>query len=148
MIVVDASVAAKWLLPEAGSSAAIGLQGGPDLLVAPDLIRLEVASAITRRVRAEKEKDRLPPDEAVARCTKWFRLLDIAILSLVPEQDILAEAVALSARIKHPLQDCLYLAVAVRFNAPLLTADDKLFKRVAGKPDLPEVLMLEGCKAN
>jgi predicted nucleic acid-binding protein len=48
MIVVDASVAAKWFLPEKGSSAALALQEGPSQLAAPDLIRMEVAAAITK----------------------------------------------------------------------------------------------------
>ena len=51
MIVIDASVAAKWYLPEKGSDAAVELQEGPDQLFAPDLIRMEVAGSITRRVR-------------------------------------------------------------------------------------------------
>ena len=46
MIVIDANVAAKWLLPEPGSEAAVALQEGPQQLFAPDLIRLEVAAAI------------------------------------------------------------------------------------------------------
>ena len=146
MIVLDACVAAKWLLPESGSPAALALQEGPEQLLAPALIRLEVAAAITRRVRAEKEKDRLRPEEAVERCGKWFRLLDQAILSLIPEHDLLDDAVNLSVEFKHPLQDCLYLAAAIHFDASLVTADPKFFRRVSGR--FPKMSMLEGCQAN
>jgi predicted nucleic acid-binding protein len=127
MIVVDASVAAKWLLPEAGSEKAIALQEGPHQLVAPDLIRLEVAAAITRRVRAEQRP--LPPKEAIRRYQKWIRLLDQAIISLIPESDLLAQAVDLAVLIKHPLQDCLYLAAAMQLDAELITADETFLKR-------------------
>ena len=62
MIVIDASVAAKWFLPEIGSDEAVKLQEGTAELIGPELIRMEVAGAITRRVR---DKDRpLPPAEA------------------------------------------------------------------------------------
>jgi predicted nucleic acid-binding protein len=129
MIVVDASVAAKWLLPEAGSDEAIALQEGPHQLIAPDLIRLEVAAAITRRVRAEKMP--LPPKEAVKRCQRWFHLLDQAIIGLIPESEVLAEAVDLAVQIKHPLQDCLYLAAAKSLNAELITADEPFHRRAS-----------------
>ena len=129
MIVVDANVAAKWLLPEEGSDEAIALQEGPHQLVAPDLIRLEVVAAITRRVRAEKTP--LPPKEAVRRYQKWMRLLDQATISLIPESELLAQAVDLAVLIKHPLQDCLYLAAAMQLEAELITADHTFLKRAS-----------------
>src|SRR5580704_2975405 len=119
MIVVDASVAAKWFLPEIGSAAAVELQEGPDQLIAPDLIRMEVAGSITRRVRAEKNEERLAPEAALGRCAKWFRLLDQAAIALIPEADLLQEAVNLSVEIKHTLADCMYLAAARGLNARL-----------------------------
>jgi predicted nucleic acid-binding protein len=140
MIVVDANIAAKWLLPEPGSDEAIALQEGPHQLVAPDLIRLEVAAAITRRVRADKKP--LPPKEAVRRYQKWIRLLDQATISLIPESDLLAEAVDLAVLIKHPLQDCLYLAAAIRLDAELITADETFLKRAIRH--YPRVSLLPG----
>src|ERR1700722_8424044 len=105
MIVVDASVAAKWFLPEPGAAAAVALQEGEDQLLAPDLIRLEVAAAITRRVRDPQKP--LTAKDAEERCGKWFRLLDNAAVELIPQEQLLAEAVKLSIDRKHPLQDCL-----------------------------------------
>jgi predicted nucleic acid-binding protein len=107
MIVIDASVAAKWYLPEVGSPAAVELQEGPDQLLAPELIRMEVAGSITRRVRADRKEERLAPDVALSRCAKWFRLLDQAALSLIPEAELLQEAVNLWVEIKHTLPDCM-----------------------------------------
>jgi predicted nucleic acid-binding protein len=146
MIVVDASVAAKWLLPEAGTPAALELQEGPDQLFAPDLIRLEVAGSITRRVWAEKEKERLSAVDANARCDRWFQLLERATISLIPESELLKDAVKLSVGIKHSLQDCLYLAAAQQLSAELITADRHFWKRVS--PSYKRISMLSGCQNN
>jgi predicted nucleic acid-binding protein len=146
MIVVDASVAAKWFLPEVGSAAAIELQEGPDKLIAPELIRLEVAGSITRRVRADKKEERLSPEVALGRCSKWFRLLDQATISLIPEAELLDKAVKLSVEIKHTLQDCMYLAVAQERNARLVTADRPFRDRAIGF--YKHIALLPGCEGN
>ncbi|MFP5404778.1 MAG: type II toxin-antitoxin system VapC family toxin [Gammaproteobacteria bacterium] len=64
MIVIDASVATKWFLPEADSEQAAALLQIGEKLFAPELIRIEVASAITRRARLGE----LPPEHASAAC--------------------------------------------------------------------------------
>lgn len=144
MIVLDASVAAKWLLSEPGSQEAVALQEGPDELFGPDLIRMEVAAAITRRVR-DKEKP-LPAAEVVRRCARWFRLLDQATIYLLPESELLEEAIQLAVKIPHTLQDCLYLAAALRLDAALVTADRRFHDRV--KPFYKKISMLTGCERN
>jgi predicted nucleic acid-binding protein len=125
MIVVDASVAAKWFLPEAGSDEATQLLSGTDKLIAPDLIRVEVAAAITRRVRLGE----LLEDEAMPICHAWLKALSDGVITLTPVEDDLAEAIKLALEIKHPLQDCLYLAVAIRLKAVLITSDPKFIER-------------------
>lgn len=127
MIVVDASVAAKWYLLEAGSDAALELLSGPHLLFAPELIRLEVLAALTRRVRTGEAK----PDETRSRCESWLRHAHSGALSLVPEHEILDDALSLSLGVPHNLQDCLYLAVARRLDAALVTADRVFHERAA-----------------
>lgn len=142
MIVVDASVAAKWYLPEAGSEAAIELMCGPDLLCAPELIRLEVLAALTRRVRLGEAS----ADETGARCRDWLRHLGAGAVSLVPEHEILDDAIALSLEIRHNVQDCLYLAIARRLDASLITADRIFQERAA--PRYARISLLAGCEAN
>jgi predicted nucleic acid-binding protein len=50
--VLDASVAVKWVLPEADSAKAISLRDdyrkGVHELIAPDIFKLEAAHALTR----------------------------------------------------------------------------------------------------
>ncbi len=142
MIVLDANVAVKPYLEEAGAEAATELLAGPTKLLAPELIRLEVAGALCRRVR----KGELEPDEAEVRCQHWLAELDKGIITLTPDRDLLPEAIALSTRLKHPLHDCLYLAVAIRFHASLVTADRTFHDRA--RPLYKKVSLLKGCEKN
>ena len=119
MIVIDASVAVKWYLPECGTDAAIELAANGNQLAAPELIRLEVVSAITRRVRVGETS----AGDARAQCDRWLNNLTDGAVSLVPEQDLLHDSIDLSLKLKHPLLDCMYLAAARRLEAHLLTAD-------------------------
>ncbi len=50
-LVVDASVVAKWYLPEADRQAALVLRDRLDELIAPDILGIEVPGAILRRHR-------------------------------------------------------------------------------------------------
>jgi predicted nucleic acid-binding protein len=138
MIVVDASVLAKCFLPEEGSDAALALLEGPTHLTAPALIRVEVAAAICRPVRAGK----LTEDEAKAKCRSWFDLLTTDVIDLIDDQELLADAVHLSATLKHPLQDCLYLEAMRRVGGELVTADRKFHAKVS--PIYGDVRLLVG----
>jgi predicted nucleic acid-binding protein len=127
MIVVDASVAVKWLVPEDGSEEADRLLSASHKLFAPDLIRVEVAAALTRRFRNGKA----PEQEVREDCDNWPRLLTEGIVTLTPAEQDYPAAVALALELKHPFQDCLYLALALRLRAPLVTADPKFIERAA-----------------
>jgi predicted nucleic acid-binding protein len=142
MIVLDASVAAKTYLEEAGADAATELLAGPVKLLAPELIRMEVAGALCRRVRMGE----LDASEAEIRCQHWLAELDKGLFTLTPDRELLPEAVALATKIKHALQDCLYLAVAIRFHAPLVTADRTFHERA--RPIYKQITLLKGCESN
>jgi predicted nucleic acid-binding protein len=120
VIVVDANVAAKWRLTEPGTEAALDLTDGARLLFAPDLIRLEVLAAITRRVRTGEAG----PDETTARCPAWLRHLQAGAGTLLPEGDLLDDAMNRTLTIRHNLQDCL------RLTALLADARDLVLKLV------------------
>jgi predicted nucleic acid-binding protein len=104
MIVIDANVAAKWYMPERGTEAALELLDSPEQLYAPELIRLEVLAAITRRVR----KDESTVEEARSMRHDWFKHLHEGAVWLIPESDVLQDATELSMNVRHTLQDCLY----------------------------------------
>lgn len=142
MILVDASLAAKWLLPEQGSDKALELITGRELLAAPALIRIEVLAAITRSAR----KGLATVSESRDRCQKWLGYLAVETLSLIADESLLNEAIPLALEVKHPLQDCLYLAAARQNDARLVTADRTFYERAGAVYD--RVDFLPGCHLN
>jgi predicted nucleic acid-binding protein len=142
MIVLDASVAAKVYIDEAGSDEAIALVTGKARLAAPELIRMEVTAALCRRVR----KEELAAAQAKLRCQHWLDRLHAGLFRLTPDEELLIDAIDLACQIKHPVQDCLYLAAARRLDASLITAD-RTFRDRAAALDT-RVTLLAGCEPN
>jgi predicted nucleic acid-binding protein len=142
MIVLDASVVAKAYLEEVGSDESAAVLTSAEKLVAPELIRLEVCAALSRRVR----RGELEAAEARARCDHWLERLHRGLFALTPDRDLMTDAFELASELKHALQDCLYLAVARRFDVPLITAD-RIFRDRAFPFD-KRVALLVGCESN
>ncbi|MGE0722933.1 MAG: type II toxin-antitoxin system VapC family toxin [Alphaproteobacteria bacterium] len=136
MIVVDASVAVKWVLPEFGSPRAEAIMEGDDVLTAPDILRIEVAGAVVRRVRTVA----MPPEEARVLVASWTRALDRNVVALVPSVPLLDDASHLAIEMRHTLQDCLYLALARRNDALLVTADRRFAERSAAHHEKIELI--------
>jgi predicted nucleic acid-binding protein len=119
VIIVDASLAVKWFLPERDSAAAITFLERHDL-AAPELLYIEVAAVIVRRGNMQKA---LQPEllEALERWTvSWS---DHAVSNVRVTQRRLFEACRLALSIGTPLKDCIYLAVAMEKEAELATCD-------------------------
>jgi predicted nucleic acid-binding protein len=126
MIVVDASIAAKWYLNEPGSAEAATLLTSAAVLIAPTLIRVEVNGAILRRYREGK----LSLERAKEACDLWDADLVSGALRLVPDDDLIVPARDIAFQIRHAIQDCLYLAAAVETgSARLVTADPTFHTR-------------------
>ena len=128
MIVVDASVAVKWFFPEAGAEEAQKVLACAERLAAPALIRVEVAAAIAGKARFNEIHD----EDAEAAASLWFRALDNGVIALFPDEADIGPAVKLALQLKHLLQDCLYLALAERIGAKLITADQNLVGKASG----------------
>lgn len=143
MIVLDANVAAKWYLNEPGSDEAAQFLTASTPLLAPALIRTEVTGAVVKNYR----KGLLPLDKARAACELWQADLKAGALTLFPDEELLAEAIEVALQIRHTLQDCLYLTVAARFDAPLITADRPFFLSASASGRF-KVSMLPGCVTN
>jgi len=110
-LVVDSSVALKWVLEEEATEQALRLL--TRTLVAPDLCQAEVGNALTKRVRRRE----LVPDQAA-------RAFDtvMALLRLVPGRTFGHTALELSLALHHSVYDCYFLAAAETYG-PLVTAD-------------------------
>ena len=117
--VVDASVAAKWLAPEPESPLADALLD--DDLIAPDLLYAEVANILWKKqTRGEIEA------ATVTAAARWLLQLPLQIHA---GASLFAEAVRLAQRLNHPAYDCFYLALALRADSVLITADRRLYER-------------------
>ena len=120
MNVVDSSVAVKWVYAEPGTREALLILDEGVGLTAPALWQLETANVLPRRSR----KGRLSGVE-VRR-----RLGYLATVPVTLEEDaaLTAEAIGLSLELRHPVYDCLYLALALRERSQVLTAHAPFLK--------------------
>jgi predicted nucleic acid-binding protein len=121
-VVVDASVALKWLVDESGSKAALELRAENEI-IAPDLLLIECRNALLTKFR-RGELTRRQAQEAAAD-------LDSAGLSIVPSAPLLDHAYALALDLQQPIYDCIYLATAVTTERRLITADRRFAAALA-----------------
>jgi predicted nucleic acid-binding protein len=119
-VIVDASVAIKWVVEEDDSDAAHTLAGRE--MHAPDLIWIECANILWKKTVAG--------DLTLAEAAIILKELRSAPVSLTPCSHLLDAALALSSKLRHPIYDCLYLALAVQKKMPLATADRRLARAV------------------
>ena len=122
-IVVDASVAVKWVIPEALSDQAESLRGRADHLLAPDLLLPEAANALWKKLTRR--------EITAGEAAQALQLLMASGLDLRPSGPLLGRALALAQRLRHPVYDCLYLVLAQAEDATLITADHRLLALVA-----------------
>jgi predicted nucleic acid-binding protein len=114
-VVVDASVALKWILPEKGTRDADALLS--QALIAPSFWLAECANALWKNVRIGKI--------AAAEASALFqKLMRAPVVGMATDQDT-AIALDLAIRLDHPIYDCLYLALAVREDTYVVTADTR-----------------------
>ncbi len=135
-IVVDASVAAKWLFREVDADRARALveeaQAGHLSMLAPELLPVEIASSLWKRVYREGVR----PEEVKAHYDRFVHLCP----ALVRISGLTETAFHLALENKHPVYDCLYVALSLETHCPLVTADEGLFQ--AFSPAFPQVQLL------
>lgn len=121
-LVVDASIAIKWVVEEVGTPQALALRSGCTL-IAPDLLVAECANIFWKKV----QRRQLLPDEAVLAA----RLLQGAEIELVPSRPLWDVATQMAIELDHPAYDCVYLALAIANDCRFVTADDRFLRRLA-----------------
>lgn len=129
--VVDASVAVKWLIAEPLSEESARLLEADVTLLAPDLLFAEATSALAAKHR-DGELDAEDFADAVD-------LLRTAPVSTPLSMRRLAPSSARLARdLGHPVYDCVYLALAIHENQPVVTADTRFHDKVRRHPYLAD----------
>lgn len=133
--VVDASVAAKWLFAEPHSEqAAALLTGGEDLLTV-DLLFAEVGNVAWKKLAREN----LSYQDA-AHALADLREIDLAVH---PVAELMEKALKLAQDHKRSFYDASYLALAVREDAPLITADLRFYNALKGTPLAKHIRWIE-----
>jgi predicted nucleic acid-binding protein len=127
-VVLDASIIAKWFIPEEFSEQARDLMEPGRRFTAPDLLYPEIGNILWKK----QGRGELSRPEA--------REILKAILSLplriAASRDLsgLAQAIAFAAGVSF--YDSLYVAAAIQEKGMLVTADRKLADRIRADPDL------------
>jgi predicted nucleic acid-binding protein len=124
-MVVDASVAFKWFVPEPDSDRALALFETTEPLYAPDLVLTEVSNAMWARLRKLGGAHGPAVKAAASALPRMLTLL-------VPVVELLPRAIELAFDLQHPIYDCIYLALAEREKAALITADRRLIATAVG----------------
>ena len=132
LLVLDASVAAKWILPpgaEPLAKQALALlqqyEKGEIRFVVPDLFWAEIGNVLWKAVRQK----RLP----AANAYRALMELRDRHLPTVPASPLLEEALAISIAFERSVYDSLYLALAHSSKAQFVTADEKLANALAAR---------------
>ncbi len=130
LLVLDASVAAKWFLPSAGeplTEEALALlrryAAGEIELTVPDLFWAELGNILWKAVRT----GRLPEKSATQAMADMVQYR----LSTVSGRDLAVDALAIALSTGRTVYDATYVALAVREGSTFITADERLVNAIA-----------------
>ncbi len=122
-VVVDANIAVKWLVDEGQRQEAMRLLHDESELNAPRVMATEVANALWQKV----ERGEIGTTAAGVLADSVQRLP----LYWANDEQIIADAVRIAIELDHAAYDCIYLALAHRLGARVVTADMRFMRRVA-----------------
>ncbi len=130
--VVDASVAAKWLLPPADEPFAdrahhllVRYANQEIQIVVPDLFWAEIGNVLWKAARSGRC--------SAAEATTALQSVKAQNFPTVPSTSFLDSAFEIACSSGRTLYDSLYIALAEVSQAEFLTADEKLANALAGR---------------
>ncbi|MCU0530323.1 MAG: type II toxin-antitoxin system VapC family toxin [Cyanobium sp. Prado107] len=116
--VLDASAAVRLILGDRAAAAVAEQIREAAMVMAPELMLSEVANTLWKLQRADLLAD-LDPQQLLADARDLVDRVE-------PDRHLQAEALALACHHDHPVYDCLYLALARREAATLISVDRSL----------------------
>ena len=130
--VVDACVAAKWLLPAASEALLDQANRLIErhvrrelLLLAPDLIEAEIGNILWKAVR----RNRLRPADATNSLRRFTELG----IQTIPTFDLLDRSLQIAIDCDRSFYDSLYVALALATETELITADERLVNALGSR---------------
>jgi predicted nucleic acid-binding protein len=121
-LVIDASIAVKWVVEEDGTAEALTLRRRAKL-IAPELLTAECANILWKKV----QRDELSKDEALLAA----RLLQAADIEFLPTRTLLEAATQIAIELNHAAYDCFYLVLATERDCRLVTADERFVRKLS-----------------
>jgi predicted nucleic acid-binding protein len=123
--VLDASVALKWVLPEADSGIAIRLRdeynASTHELISPDIFTTEIANGLA----VAERQGRIKAGEAAVFFLDILRNAP----AIHPTPPLLIRAIEISLLTRLAVYDCIYVALAEAEKCDLVSADDQLVRK-------------------
>ena len=127
--VIDASVVAKWFLPEPDSAAAARWLSGEYRLLAPDLLRAELGNIFWKHWR----RGVLDRDTVGSMLEDFGR----SPIKIIDSRHLMAAAWSAASVFDVTFYDGLYVGLAMTSEAQLVTADRRLYEKVSGAAGMP-----------
>lgn len=131
-LVVDASVAVKWCvhaytepLAREAEDLLAAYRSAEVQFVVPDLFWLELANALWKAVRNQKTN--------MQNAERSLLLVADLEIPTMPTFDLVPRSLQLAAGNDRTVYDSVYLALALRANADLITADERLANVLAAR---------------
>jgi len=124
--IIDTSVAIKWYLPEIYQSEAQRFLDPVCDRHAPDLLHAELGSVLLKKLRRREIK--------VDECRLYLgRLSAVPLISheALPLRQV---ALEIGLQIGSSFYDGLFLALALQLGGRLVTADNKLYRKIQSSP--------------
>jgi predicted nucleic acid-binding protein len=120
-VVIDASVAVKWVLPEEGTSQALALRDRFEFQ-SPELIIPEMSNILWKKCRRGELLS-----EEVNLCVQ---ILMNSGIEYVTMRAHLEAATHLAIQLDHPAHDCMYLVLSQQTALRFVTADARLSRKL------------------
>ena len=124
--VIDASVIAVSIFQEELEKCSSALLASDCVQMAPSIVFSEVGNVVWKRFRRQEINE----EEASRILTGFFRLP----LKVTPLENLIESALLIAMQYDRTVYDTLYVALAVKTDSKIITADKRLINALAGSP--------------